>query len=44
MRPNKDARDIAREYFPDVSVSGLEYIIWEHTGYPRAFNSLTSNQ
>jgi hypothetical protein len=28
------ALDIAREYFPDYDDCGLDYVIWEHTGYP----------
>lgn len=28
------ALDIAREYFPDLPDNELDYIIWEHTGYP----------
>jgi hypothetical protein len=28
------AQDVAREYFPDATDDQLEYIIWEHTGFP----------
>ena len=28
------ALEIAQEIFPDYDRCGLEYVIWEHTGYP----------
>ncbi len=30
--------DIAAEYFPDASKADLDYIIWEHTGFPGFWN------
>ena len=28
------ALEIAREYFPEMNDDDLDYIIWEHTGFP----------
>ena len=29
-----NAKEIAREYFPDKPDSFLDFVIWEKTGYP----------
>lgn len=34
-----NAYNIVREYFPDASDEEVDFILWEHTGYPCFFNS-----